>query len=155
MMKKLTALLLCVAMLMVGVVAQAESGYVILKTFLSDSEQLGTGYSKEFDDTNTSKELTLLFDMTDNTICLLGDNQLGRYEGTLWHVEMSDIWLYLSVLCNREVWTATDNSLDAGYSYQILITTDEGAEPILVDTVTKAGQVADLIDDMVNEALGN
>lgn len=32
-MKKLTALLLCVAMLMVGVVAQAESGYEILKLF--------------------------------------------------------------------------------------------------------------------------
>ena len=58
MMKKLTALLLCVAMLMVGVVAQAESGYEFLKSFLSDSERLGTGYSKKFDDTNTSKELT-------------------------------------------------------------------------------------------------
>ena len=31
MMKKLMALLLCVAMLMVGVVAQAESGYVYIK----------------------------------------------------------------------------------------------------------------------------
>lgn len=154
-MKKLTALLLCVAMLMVGVVAQAEIGYEFLKSFLSDSERLGTGYSKEFDSKNTSKDVTLLFDMTDDTICLMGDNQRGRYEGTLWNVETVDIWLCLSVLCNRDVWTATDACLDAGYSYEIWITTDEDAEPILVDNVTKAGQVADLIDDMVNEALGN
>ena len=40
-MKKFLALLLCVSMLMVGVVAQAESGYVFLKTFFSDSEELG------------------------------------------------------------------------------------------------------------------
>lgn len=155
MMKKLTALLLCVAMLMVGVVAQAESGYEFLKSFLSDSERLGTGYSKEFDSKNTSKDVTLLFDMTDDTICLMGDNQRGRYEGTLWNVETVDIWLWLSVLCNRDVWTATDAYLDAGYSYEIWITTDEDAEPILVDNVTKAGQVADLIDDMINGAMGN
>ena len=39
-MKKLTALLLCVAMLMVGVVAQAESGYVTMKAFFGDKDQL-------------------------------------------------------------------------------------------------------------------
>lgn len=39
-MKKFTALLLCVAMLMVGVVAQAESGYVYIKTLMKEGLSL-------------------------------------------------------------------------------------------------------------------
>ena len=37
-MKKFTALLLCVAMLMVGVVAQAETGYEFVKEFLTSED---------------------------------------------------------------------------------------------------------------------
>lgn len=48
-MKKFTALLLCVAMLMVGVVAQAENGYVTMKAFFGDKDQLGTGTSRTVD----------------------------------------------------------------------------------------------------------
>lgn len=54
-MKKFLALLLCVSMLMVGVVAQAESGYVFLKTFFSDSEELGAGFSQSTDISGDSK----------------------------------------------------------------------------------------------------
>ena len=39
-MKKFVAILLCVAMLMVGVVAQAENGYVTMKAFFGDKDQL-------------------------------------------------------------------------------------------------------------------
>lgn len=48
-MKKFTALLLCVVMLMVGVVAQAENGYVTMKALFGDKDQLGTGTSKTID----------------------------------------------------------------------------------------------------------
>lgn len=46
-MKKFVAILLCVAMLMVGVVAQAENGYVTMKALFGDKDQLGTGTSKQ------------------------------------------------------------------------------------------------------------
>ena len=48
-MKKFVAILLCVAMLMVGVLAQAENGYVTMKTFFGDKDQLGTGTSRTVD----------------------------------------------------------------------------------------------------------
>lgn len=54
-MKKFTALLLCVVMLMVGVVAQAENGYVTMKALFGDKDQLGTGTSKTIDSLSDKK----------------------------------------------------------------------------------------------------
>lgn len=60
-MKKFTALLLCVVMLMVGVVAQAENGYVTMKAFFGDKDQLGTGTSRTVDSLS-DKKLVIIFD---------------------------------------------------------------------------------------------
>ena len=63
MMKKLMALLLCVAMLMVGVVAQAESGYVYIKTLMKEGLSLQPDISEKLDGTNEEKLLVVLFDI--------------------------------------------------------------------------------------------
>lgn len=62
-MKKFTALLLCVAMLMAGVVAQAEKGYEFIKYFLNDEEGGNLGYSSsmELTKTNTNKLVVVIF----------------------------------------------------------------------------------------------
>ena len=60
-MKKFVAILLCVAMLMVGVVAQAENGYVTMKALFGDKDQLGTGTSRTIDSLS-DKKLVIIFD---------------------------------------------------------------------------------------------
>ena len=83
-MKKFTALLLCVAMLMAGVVAQAESGYEFIKKFLSDSNYLGIGSTVALDGTNEPKSFKIAFDMPTNGIYNMGDKKKNDYEVTLW-----------------------------------------------------------------------
>lgn len=108
-MKKLTALLLCVAMLMVGVVAQAESGYEFIKKFLSDSNYLGIGSTVALDGTNEPKSFILAFDMPTTGIYLMGDNQQGEYEGTGWaDIDASQLLMWLTLFCKGEMWTEID-----------------------------------------------
>lgn len=74
-MKKFTALLLCVAMLMVGVVAQAETGYEFVKEFLTseDGENLSDYFSTELTRSgDTDKLLYISFDFLKLPFTCLG-----------------------------------------------------------------------------------
>ena len=75
-MKKFVAVLLCVAMLMVGVVAQAENGYTIIQAYLNSDNcsNLTEIYSNTLDEDNEYKTLTLAFNLESQTIILIGDN---------------------------------------------------------------------------------
>lgn len=85
-MKKFVAILLCVAMLMVGVVAQAENGYVTMKALFGDKDQLGTGTSKTIDSLS-DKKLVIIFDFRSEQIGLIGYNARGKCEGTVWNTD--------------------------------------------------------------------
>lgn len=103
MMKKLTALLLCVAMLMVGVVAQAESGYVYIKTLMKEGLSLQPDISEKLDGTNEEKLLVVLFDIQKQNVFLAGDNLWGTYEGTLWNMEPAN---FLALFTTSAICTA-------------------------------------------------
>ena len=145
MMKKLTALLLCVAMLMVGVVAQAESGYVFLKNFLSDSEQLGNGYSQTNDSAvGFDTWLVLIFDFPDEQIGLMGCNAKGKYEGTVWGTDnMSEFITYLKTMC--EVWSTIEGTMDEGYSLHIMLILDDDESPLVIDSEEQATTVLEIL----------
>ena len=99
-MKKFTALLLCVAMLMVGVVAQAESGYVYIKTLMKEGLSLQPDISEKLDGTNEEKLLVVLFDIQKQNVFLAGDNLWGTYEGTLWNMEPANFLALFTTFCN-------------------------------------------------------
>lgn len=119
-MKKFLALLLCVSMLMVGVVAQAESGYVFLKTFFSDSEELGAGFSQSTDISGDSKWwLTVIFDFGSESIGLMGCNARGKGEGTIWSTESSsEFMVYLETVLTE--WSLIEENMDEGYTFHVM-----------------------------------
>lgn len=144
-MKKFTALLLCVAMLMVGVVVQAESGYEFIKKFLSDSNYLGIGSTVALDGTNEPKSFILAFDMPTTGIYLMGDNQQGEYEGTGWaDIDASQLLMWLTIFCKGEMWTEIDEYVDEGYSYEIWIRPLNDKDKIVIDSTEKAEQLSDM-----------
>lgn len=148
-MKKLTALLLCVAMLMVGVVAQAESGYEYTKKLLNEGVSLN-GYSKKIDDTNTAKLLALVFDFEDNTITMLGDNLQGEYEGTLWKTESNAQFIaLLMTFCTK--WTDFEEETDTGYTLVFLIQLGDDNEPMVIASAEDAATLASIIQEWAND----
>ncbi len=124
-MKKFLALLLCVSMLMVGVVAQAESGYVFLKTFFSDSEKLGAGFSQSTDMSGDSKWwLTAIFDFRSESIGLMGCNARGKGEGTIWDTENSSEFVaYLETVLTA--WSLIEENMDEGYTFHVMFIFDD------------------------------
>ena len=124
-MKKLTALLLCVAMLMVGVVAQAESGYEYTKKLLNEGVE-------------------------DNTITMLGDNLQGEYEGTLWKTESNAQFIaLLMTFCTK--WTDFEEETDTGYTLVFLIQLGDDNEPMVIASAEDAATLASIIQEWAND----
>lgn len=148
-MKKFTALLLCVAMLMVGIVAQAETGYEFIKYFLNDEEGGNLGYSSsiELTKTNTSKLVVVIFDFSDNSVYLLGDNSAGKYEATIWNPEQFDFLNALTILCGG--WNTINDLVESGYTLGIRIDFEEG-DPTVIMTEEEATAMYKIIMDVIN-----
>lgn len=128
-MKKFTALLLCVAMLMVGVVAQAENGYVTMKALFGDKDQLGTGTSKTIDSLS-DKKLVIIFDFRSEQIGLIGYNARGKCEGTVWNTDdFSDVVAYLLAVC--EEWDTIEEGLDKGYTLWVVVLIDDDNKALI------------------------
>ena len=139
-MKKLTALLLCVAMLMVGVVAQAESGYEYVKAYLQDEFGLGEGWVVTLD--KSFKEYTLIIislDFTNYEVSLIGDNAQDEFEATTWFVDDSDFVKLVRFFCESysDILEKSDEEygpviyLQNGGDDSIIITSPEQAAAIL------------------------
>lgn len=145
-MKKFVALLLCLVTLMVGVVAQAESGYVFLKTFFSDSEQLGTGFSQGTDISGDSKWwLTVIFDFKSESIGLMGCNSRGKGEGTVWSTSSaSEFMVYLETVLTA--WSIIEENMDAGYTFHVMFIFDDDSN-MSVDSEEEAQLVLSILQD--------
>ena len=143
-MKKFTALLLCVAMLMVGVVAQAESGYVTMKALFGDKDQLGTGTSKTIDSLS-DKKLVIIFDFRSEQIGLIGYNARGKCEGTVWNTDdFSDVVAYLLAVC--EEWDTIEEGLDKGYTLWVVVLIDDDNKA-LIDSKEDADKILEALQN--------
>ena len=140
-MKKFVAVLLCVAMLMVGVVAQAEIGYTTTKSWLDDS--IGTGVSAVTGN-EVDNFLWIMFDFDDYSIFMTGTNSAGKQEGTLWYDLDATTFVY--ALCNILTgWGVLDDLLDSDYSLVVALTIDE--DPIFVDTEEEAEEILEIFNN--------
>ena len=149
-MKKLTALLLCVAMLMVGVVAQAESGYTLIKTFLNSDSAEGVTQTYVSPIEVYGKNLILVFDFDDKSIALMGYNWQNEGEIVFWDTDGTFQFLtQLMSFCM--VWDTIEETMDAGYTFSIWIMTEESDEPITIDSKEEA----DLMLEAINSTFGN
>ncbi len=143
-MKKFTALLLCVAMLMVGVVAQAENGYVTMKAFFGDKDQLGTGTSRTVDSLS-DKKLVIIFDFRSEQVGLIGYNARGKGEGTAWNTDdFSEFVAYLMTVC--EEWETIEEGLDKGYSLWVLVFMDDDNKA-LIDSKEDADKILETLQN--------
>ncbi len=141
MMKKLTALLLCAVMLLLGVTAQAEFGYTITKSYLNDNA--GTGFSMETGD-GIDNWLWINFDFDDSSIYISGTNSAGKQEGTLWS-DLDATTFALALGNILTAWGTLEDTLDSGYSLMVVLTIDE--DPIFVDTEEKAEAILEIINN--------
>lgn len=143
-MKKFTALLLCVAMLMAGVVAQAENGYVTMKALFGDKDQLGTGTSKTIDSLS-DKKLVIIFDFRSEQIGLIGYNARGKCEGTVWNTDdFSDVVAYLLAVC--EEWDTIEEGLDKGYTLWVVVLIDDDNKA-LIDSKEDADKILEALQN--------
>lgn len=143
-MKKFTALLLCVVMLMVGVVAQAENGYVTMKAFFGDKDQLGTGTSRTIDSLS-DKKLVIIFDFRSEQIGLIGYNARGKCEGTVWNTDdFSDVVAYLLAVC--EEWDTIEEGLDKGYTLWVVVLIDDDNKA-LIDSKEDADKILEALQN--------
>ena len=149
-MKKFVAVLLCVAMLMVGVVAQAESGYTLIKTFLNSDSAEGVTQTYVSPIEVYGKNLILVFDFDDKSIALMGYNWQNEGEIVFWDTDGTFQFLtQLMSFCM--VWDTIEETMDAGYTFSIWIMTEESDEPITIDSKEEA----DLMLEAINSTFGN
>lgn len=147
MMKKLTALLLCVAMLMVGVVAQAESGYEYIKAYLADDLSLDElslygGVSTKIDfASNTDNSTVLAFEVTSSKVVLIGDNSNGEFEGTTWQVDVSDFLKVLQLFCDS--FSDFQEKMDDGYTFVIMLA--NGDDAAMIDSPEEAAELSAIL----------
>lgn len=147
MMKKLTALLLCVAMLMVGVVAQAESGYEYIKAYLADDLSLDElslygGVSTKIDfASNTDNSTVLAFEVTSSKVVLIGDNANGEFEGTTWQVDVSDFLKVLQLFCDS--FSDFQEKMDDGYTFVIMLA--NGDDATMIDSPEEAAELSAIL----------
>ncbi len=146
-MKKLTALLLCVAMLMVGVVAQAESGYEYIKAYLADDLSLDElslygGVSTKIDfASNTDNSTVLAFEVTSSKVVLIGDNANGEFEGTTWQVDVSDFLKVLQLFCDS--FSDFQEKMDDGYTFVIMLA--NGDDAAMIDSPEEAAELSAIL----------
>ena len=146
-MKKLTVLLLCVAMLMVGVVAQAESGYEYIKAYLADDLSLDElslygGVSTKIDfASNTDNSTVLAFEVTSSKVVLIGDNANGEFEGTTWQVDVSDFLKVLQLFCDS--FSDFQEKMDDGYTFVIMLA--NGDDAAMIDSPEEAAELSAIL----------
>ena len=146
-MKKLTALLLCVAMLTVGVVAQAESGYEYIKAYLADDLSLDElslygGVSTKIDfASNTDNSTVLAFEVTSSKVVLIGDNANGEFEGTTWQVDVSDFLKVLQLFCDS--FSDFQEKMDDGYTFVIMLA--NGDDAAMIDSPEEAAELSAIL----------
>ena len=146
-MKKFTALLLCVAMLMVGVVAQAESGYEYIKAYLADDLSLDElslygGVSTKIDfASNTDNSTVLAFEVTSSKVVLIGDNANGEFEGTTWQVDVSDFLKVLQLFCDS--FSDFQEKMDDGYTFVIMLA--NGDDAAMIDSPEEAAELSAIL----------
>ena len=138
-MKKFVAVLLCVAMLMVGVVAQAENGYTIIQAYLNSDNcsNLTEIYSNTLDEDNEYKTLTLAFNLESQTIILIGDNWQGHTEATLW---ITDDWFegLKVILTFCDAWDTVEDAMDEDYSFSIWLMANDDDTPTIIESKEEA-----------------
>lgn len=146
-MKKFVAVLLCVAMLMVGVVAQAESGYEYIKAYLADDLSLDElslygGVSTKIDfASNTDNSTVLAFEVTSSKVVLIGDNANGEFEGTTWQVDVSDFLKVLQLFCDS--FSDFQEKMDDGYTFVIMLA--NGDDAAMIDSPEEAAELSAIL----------
>ena len=138
-MKKFVAVLLCVAMLMGGVVAQAENGYTIIRAYLNSDNcpNLTEIYSNTLDEDNEYKTLTLVFNLESQTIILIGDNWQGHAEAPLW---IADDWFegLKVILTFCDAWETVEDAMDEDYSFSIWLMANDDDTPTIIESKEEA-----------------
>ena len=143
-MKKFVAILLCVAMLMVGVVAQAESGYEYVKAYLQDEFGLGEGWVVTLD--KSFEEYTLIIislDFTNYEVSLIGDNAQDEFEATTWFVDDSDFVKLVRFFC--ESYSDILEKSDEGYG-PVIYLQNGGDDSIIITSPEQAAAILAIID---------
>ena len=144
-MKKLTALLLCVAMLMVGVVAQAETGYEYVKAYLQDEFGLGEGYATTLDKSlEQYKLIIIILDFTNCSVFLVGDNAQDEFEGNIWFTDGSDFVKLVRFFC--ESYSDIMEKSDEGYG-PVIYLQNGGDDSIIISSPEDAAAILAIIDN--------
>lgn len=135
-MKRFAAMLLCVAMLMAGVVAQAENGYEYTKNKLNDTETFkGLQQSYWYGDfENTDKSLILAFYYKDKSIVLMGDDENGKGKKIYWNTADLQSFLFAQAYCLL-TYDEFSKKVDEGYTFSIWIVED-ALQPKVVGSKT-------------------
>ncbi len=153
-MKKFTALLLCVVMLLLGVTAQAETYFSVVKSYIStyedaDGNVLGDGY------TTTDKEkcgyMGIVFDIRRYAIFVIGDNNAEGGESVLWLGVNAVTFFELMISCCA-AWDTLENSLDSGYAMFItILLSDDEEDRIVLTSSEEASTFSAALKSMIDE----
>ena len=147
-MKKFVALLLCVAMLMVGVVAQAETAYEYVKAQVNSDEDVEEGNSFLVEDETSHNKTVLIFDFHLDTIGLFGDNAAGKCEGTIWELDAA-IFLRQFILLSID-YDQIAEMTDDGYSLLMQMTFDGDT----TYTINSSTEALAIVEKIINAIYG-
>ena len=152
-MKKFPALL-CVVMLLLGVTAQAETCFSVVKSYIStyedaDGNVLGDGY------TTTHKEkngyMGILFDIPRQAIYVSGDNNAEGGESVLWVGVNAVTFFELMIICCSG-WDTLENALDSGYTmYITILSSDDEEDRIVLTSSEEASTFSAALKSMIDE----
>lgn len=151
-MKKLIAVMLaCVLMLTLAAPALGETGYEILKGFLSQTGEdlcnLGQPLTAPTGDADNL--IFLFYIQEEGTMLLSGVNARGEGEMCGWsNVELINAIAVFLNICTA--WDAFSALCDSGY--QVVLGWDYGEEDSLfIDTSEEAAMFAEAMENMINE----
>lgn len=149
-MKKLLAvLLICVLMFTLAVPALGESGYEILKDFLSGTgdEPCYLGLPTVEPYANAEKIIMLGYVQSDSTMVIAGINAAGQGELCGWN--NVDVISAFSVFLNVcTAWDAFAAMCDRGYS--LMLAWDYGEDYLFIDSSEEAALFVETLQNMGN-----
>ena len=151
-MKKFAAILLCAAMLMIGMVAQAETGYTIVQGYLDSDNcpDVTQVYSQTLDSDSESKSLALVFNFSNSSIILIGDNWQGHTEATAWVADTAYAFAEtLVTFCND--WDSVEEVLDEGYTFSVWLIMDDAESPIIIHSKEEADAVIEALKSALED----
>lgn len=140
-----TILVLVLLLLLIQSTALAETGYVYIKTIISDT--IGNGFSRTIQDAQSAKSLKTSTTVTlmvepweeENNMMLVGRNSTNQPESTLWTASPVELYAILGTFCTE--WRATSMVLDSGYSL-VIVYYDENDDPTIISTEEQADLLA-------------